>query len=204
MRKGFRIIFSIIVFFNLSCSKDDENIEKNVPRRYELSQIEWKLTEGDSQEIIKKELPEIYFKNDSDTILPVVIEPLNGINGSSEFNFNDSIRFSELNYSPVKVSITGEIDLLSNSYSYLGGGLKVNLQQEESSFAFQYFFKNSTNLNPETELTSTYILYLKKNKASFRARFREINTGEIIELEGSWTGIFFNNLEGETPLSNIE
>jgi len=203
------ISFSLLIIFSLiflSCSNDDDatvDTEKAL-KSYELASIEWKLTEGDGQYIFEKKLPEFYFRNESDTIIAVVIEPFSELEGSSKFSFNDSLAFMELNYSEAEVSIPKELSILSDSYSYMGRGIKVNLQQEETAFPFTFYTKDSITLNSKSELTSNYTVFLRKNKASFLATFKEINTGEILQLDGTWTGIFFNNLEEKSIINEIE
>jgi len=188
----------------ISCSEDETLINNQEIKSYELTSIQWKLNTNDGQSIIEKKLPEFHFRNDSDTIMEVVIEPLKNIQGSSIFKFNESLKFAELNYSEVQVSIPGELSLLSGNYSYLEGGVKVPLVIEESNFPFSWDFKNTFELNQRSTLTSNYTVFLKKNKASFLATFRETTTGETIELDGIWTGWFFNNLEGESVADGID
>jgi hypothetical protein len=188
-----------------SCSNDDTLIEdEQRSKSYELIAIHWKINETDGQSIVEKKIPEFYFRNDSDTIIEVVIEPLKDLQGSSKFKFNDSLTFTELMYSEVQVSIPRELSLLSAEYRYLGGGVKVPLTQEESSFPFSSTFTNSLTLTKRTKLTSNYTIFLRKNKASFLATFRETSTGEILELDGTWTGLFFNNSKGESVVKEIE
>ena len=136
--------------------------------------------------------------------MEVVIEPLKNLKGSSIFKFNDSVTFTELNYSEVQVSITRELSLLSEEYSFLGGGVKVPLTEEESFFPFTWNFTDSFTLNKGTKLTSNYTVFLRKNKASFLATFKETSTGETVELDGTWTGLFFNNVEERSLVEEID
>ena len=206
-RMKFTNVF-IVLFLSLgfaSCSNDDTLIDdEQRSKSYELVAIQWKLDETDGQSIVEKKIPEFHFRNESDTILEVDIEPLKDLQGSSIFKFNDSLAFAELSYSEVQVSIPRELSLLSGDYVYLGGGVKVALTQEESSFPFSMYFKDSFTLTKRTKLTSNYTVFLRKNKASFLATFRETSTGETVELDGTWTGLFFNNLEEESVLEEID
>ncbi|MCM4169207.1 hypothetical protein KCTC52924_00731 [Arenibacter antarcticus] len=189
----------------ISCSDDDTLIDNEQRlKSFELINIQWKLNLTDGQSIVEEKIPELHFRNDSETPMEVVIEPLKDVQGSSLFRFNDSIAFSKLNYEEVQVSITKELSLLSERYSYLVGGVEVPLTQEETYFPFSYYFENALMLNPRSTLTSNYTVFLRKNKASFLATFREINNGEILELDGTWTGLFFNNLTGESVVDNID
>ncbi|CAM4114873.1 hypothetical protein [Flavobacterium weaverense] len=151
----------------------------------------------------RKKIPEFYFQNDTDTTMEIIIEPLKHKQGSSIFKFNDSISFTKLNHKKVSVSITKELSLLSENYSYLEGGVEVPLTQEESFFPFSDYAKLSLMLNPRNTLTTNYTLFLRKNKASFLATFREKSSGHIIELTGNWTGLFFDNLTGESVINEI-
>ena len=189
----------------LSCSNDDDLInDEQQLKSYELVAMEWKLGLTDGRSIGEKKIPELDFRNDSDTIMPVVIEPLENLQGLSTFKFDDSLSFATLDYPEVKVSIPRELSLLSENYSYLGGGVKVALTEEETSFPFSWHFKDSISLNKRSQLTSNYTVFLRKNKASFLATFRETNTGEPLELKGSWTGLFFNNLEEKSLVEEID
>ncbi|TVZ26904.1 hypothetical protein JM83_1903 [Gillisia sp. Hel_I_86] len=203
LSKLFIALFLSIGF--ISCSEDDTLINNDQElKSYELVSVQWKLNTNDGQSIVEKKIPEFYFRNDSDTIMEIVIEPLKNIQGSSIFKFNDSLTFTGLNYLEVQVSIPEELSLLSGEYSYLGGGVKVPLAQEESSFPFSWYFKDTFALNQRSTLTSNYTVFLRKNKASFLATFRETTTGETLELDGTWTGLFFNNLEGESVADGID
>ncbi|MDT0691950.1 hypothetical protein RM549_19345 [Salegentibacter sp. F188] len=189
----------------MSCSEDDTLIEdEQISKSYELISIQWKLNETDGQSIIEKKIPEFHFRNETDTVMEVVIEPLKDLRGSSIFKFNDSLTFTELSYEEVQVSVTKELSLLSEEYGYLGGGVKVPLTQEESSFPFSWNFTDSFALNKGTKLTSNYTVFLRKNRASFLATFKETTTEETLELDGTWTGIFFNNLEENSIIEEID
>lgn len=198
----------VIVFFSfgiLACSSDDAEIDnEQYLKSYELVSIEWKLSENDGQSIVEKKLPEFNFRNDSDTIMEVSIEPLEGINGSSKFTFNDSLTFLGLNHPEIEVPVPDELNLLSEDFRYIGGGVKVPFTNMESSFPFSWHFKDTFALNKRTKLTSNYTIYLRKNRASFLAIFSESTTGETLELEGTWTGLFFNNAEVESLAEEIE
>ena len=195
------LFLSIIL---VSCHSDESLIDDEQSlKSYELISIEWKLDETDGQSIVEERIPAFHFRNDADTSMPIILEPLKDWQGSSIFKFNDSLAFTKLNYKEVNVSITKELSLLSERYSYLLGGVSVPLTQEESFFPFSDYVELSLMLNPQSTLTTNYTLFLRKNKASFLATFKENNTGEILELKGTWTGLFFNNLIGESEVNEI-
>ncbi|PRP67463.1 hypothetical protein [Nonlabens agnitus] len=206
MLKITKIITGLLMFLTFtSCSDDDAIIDNNQDlKSYELVDIQWRLTETDGQRIIEEQIPEFSFENNSDTVMEIVIEPLKDLKGFSIFKFEDSEAFSVINYEEIKVSIPEEISFLSEGYSNLIGGIKVPLTNEKSSFPFSTTVKNSTNLQPNSKLTSNYTVFLRENKASFLATFKEMNTGEILKLNGGWTGLFFNNLEVETVTNPID
>jgi len=201
-----KLFIGLFLFIGfVSCSNDDTlSDDEQRLKSYELIAIQWKLNVNDGQSIVEEKIPEFHFRNDSDTIMEVVIEPLKNMQGSSTFRFNDSLTFTELNYSEVQVSIPEELSLLSEEYRYLGGSVKVPLAQEESSFPFSWHLKDTFALNQRSTLTSNYTVFLRKNKASFLATFRETTTGATLELDGTWTGLFFNNLEGESVADGID
>ncbi|UJH91698.1 hypothetical protein LZ575_03150 [Antarcticibacterium sp. 1MA-6-2] len=201
-----KVFLGIVLFIGFaSCSSDDAlNDVEQRSKSYELIDIQWKLDETDGESIVENKIPEFHFRNDSDTIMEVIIEPLKNIQGSSIFKFNDSLAFEEIIYTEVKVSIPRELSLLSQEYSYLNGGVKVAFTQEESLFPFSWNFTDSFTLSKGTKLTSNYTVFLRKNKATFVATFKETTTGETLELEGTWTGMFFNNIEEKSVLEEID
>lgn len=198
------LVMTICISGFMSCTSDDVLENEKLSRSYELTKIKWKLDKNDGQTIIEEPLPGLYFRNESDTIMPVVIEPLKDLKGSSKFTFNDPVTFNKLHFSEVQVSIPNEIELLSENYSYLMGGQKVFLGLEEATFPFSWNIKDSISLNQKSELNYNCTVFLKQNKASFVAVFRETNTRETIELDGTWTGIFFNNLTDISVIKSIE
>lgn len=115
----------------------------------------------------------------------IIIENLRG---SSKFKFNDSLIFTEIEFSEIQVPILKELSLLSEEFSYLNSKIKMPLAQEELSFPFSYDIESIYNLNQKSTLTSNYTVFLRKNEASFLATFREISTGETLMLDGIWTG----------------
>lgn len=196
-------LFLSLVF--VSCSNDDTFTEgEQKLKSYELLSIQWKLNETDGQSIVEEKIPEFNFRNDSDTTMVVTIEPIKDMEGSSIFKFNDSIAFKELNFSEVQVSIPKELSLLSKEYVYLVGGVNVPFVQEESSFPFSFNFIESYTLSPRSTFTSNYTVFIRKNKASFLATFMESTTGEILRLDGTWTGLFFNNLDSKAVIGDID
>ena len=198
----------IVLFLSIgliSCDSDESSIDdEQTLKSYELISIQWKLDANDGQSIVEEKIPEFYFQNDTDKNMEIVIEPLKDKQGSSIFKFNDSVAFKKLNLSKVNVSITKELSLLSKSYSYLQGGVQVPLTKEASFFPFSFYANLSLQLTPGNTLTTNYTLFLRKNKASFLATFREKSSGNIIELTGNWTGLFFDNLKGESVENEIE
>ncbi|AFL85508.1 hypothetical protein Belba_2987 [Belliella baltica DSM 15883] len=187
-----------------SCSKDDSFPDYEQLKSYDLIEIKWKLEATNSQNIVEKKIPEFYFENDSDKPMSVVIKPLENIEGSSIFEFDDLQTFEKLNFSKTQVVIPKELSLLSEQYVNLSSGVKAPLTNEESFFPFSRSFKDSITLNKNNSLTANYTLYLKENKANFLAIFKENSTGEILELTGNWTGMFFEKLSEKTVINEIE
>ena len=198
----------VIVFFSfgiLACSSDDAEFDnEQYLKSYELVSIEWKLSENDGQSIVEKKLTEFNFRNESDTIIEISIQPLKDLTGHSKFKFNDSLTFIELNHPNTKVAIPREVSLLSEEFRSISSGIKADLTIEESSFPFSWSFKNTFALNKRSKLTSNYTVFLRKNTATFLAVFSEPTTGEILKLEGTWTGLFFNNVEEESLIEAID
>jgi len=201
-----KTLIGLLLFITFASCSDDDSITDNnqESKSYELVDMQWKLKATDGQSIIEKQIPEFNFQNNSDTIMEIVIEPLKNLEGSSTFKFEDPITFSEINYQNNMVSIPEELSILSEEYSNLIGGIKVLLNDEKSSFPFSSNVKISTDLASKSTLTSNYTVFLRENRASFLATFREKSTGETIRLRGNWIGLFFNNLENETIVNEID
>ncbi|MHA7944248.1 hypothetical protein ACJOV8_014315 [Formosa sp. 3Alg 14/1] len=190
----------------ISCNSDETTTmeQENSLKAYELMSLEWKLNTNNGQTIIEEKLPEFYFRNDSDTIMQVVINPLENLLGNSKFVFNDSLRFAQLNYPEIQVFIPDELSLLSETYGTLYGGTEVPFNQEPSAFPFSYNSTSTYALNGKSILTSNYTVFFKQNTATILAIFRETTTGERLELDGTWTGVFFNNIKVETIANAID
>lgn len=197
------LIGLFITVFLLSCSENETLPDNEQPRSYDLVEVKWKLDSTNEQNIVEKKIPEFYFHNDSDSTMSVIINPLENMEGSSVFKFDDFQTFKKLNYSQVQISVPKELSLLSEEYTHLYGGVKVPLTDEEFFFPFSRSFKDSITLNQNNTLTSNYTLFLKENIASFLVTFREKSTGEILELTGNWKGSFFGSLSEKTVINEI-
>ena len=134
----------------LSCASDDTTTDlEDQLKSYELMSVEWKLDDNDNQIIIEHKLPEYHFRNDSDTVIEVKVDPLEHLGGISQFSFNDSLKFKEINAPEVQVTIPDELSLLSDTYSFLYGGITVPISIQ----AYVFPFKNN--------FTTTYLLPVK-------------------------------------------
>lgn len=200
MRFTDSLIGLFVAVILLSCSESDALPVNEQLKSHDLIEIKWKLEATNEQNIVEKKIPEIYFQNDSDTTMSVVINPLENMEGSSIFEFDDFQTFEKLNFSQTQVPIPKELSLLSEEYVYLSGGVKAPLSHEEFFFPFSQSFKDSITLNQNNTLTVNYTLFLKENKAKFLATFKENSTGEILELTGNWTGMFFEKLSEKTVI----
>ncbi len=198
------LIGLFVAVIPLSCSDNDILPVDEQLNSYDLIEIKWKLGATNEQNIVEKKIPEMYFQNDSGTTMPVVINPLENMEGSSLFEFDDFQTFEKLNFSQAQVIIPKELSLLSEQYVNLFGGVEVPLSQEEFFFPFSQSFKDSITLNQNNTITINYTLFLKENKAKFLALFKENATGEILELTGNWTGMFFEKLTEKTVINEID
>ncbi|MGV8091208.1 MAG: hypothetical protein AB2L24_05010 [Mangrovibacterium sp.] len=199
----FTILFLSLCFvFIVSCSDDDELVEN---KAYELKEISWTLKDGDGQEIIEKQLPEQVFRNEGNTRMPVSINPLEGLEGTSRFYSDDAKTFTELNGTDVLVSVPSEVELLSFSgCKYFVGGVKVPFILDEASFPFSTEIEVSAELTPYTEMRYGATVYLKKITATYYARFGEKDGMDSYDIEGKWTGIFFHTIESFTLYDDIK
>lgn len=182
----------------MGCSKDDDNGAPILPEAnqpYELADIQWVLNDGDGQEIIEKELPYQLFQNKGDVPMPIIYNPLKNLKASSKFEYQllEDVHIKIDSLSKI-ISIPSEISLLSDGYSHLAGGLKVPFMKEEFRFPFSIKITDSVNLKPRTQISCQSTLFLKKNTATFKARFDQPETGDSFELTGKWTGFFYETM----------
>jgi len=191
-----------ILFIVLGCTTESDDVMPENNEAYELRDIQWILEEGDGQEIIEKELPGRFFKNEGDTIMQVIIG-LPKEQGSSHFQFDlpEDLTF---NLHSASVSVIAHIDLLSDSYSHIGGGTKVPFQLAESFFPFSISIEETTGLNPHTQMSYRETIFLKKNIATFKARFEQPGTKDSFELKGKWTGFFYHTMESKSVIEEID
>jgi len=194
------VLFLTSCIFVTSCSKDDEIV---VNKTYELKEISWTLKGDDGQVIIEKKLPEQVFHNDGNSTMPVSINPLEGLKGTSQF-YNDNVQdVSKLNGKEVNVSVPSLVELLSSSdYHYVVGGVEAPFQLEESSFPFSTEIKATTDLPPHTELRYTATIYLKKITATYSARVEEKEGSDSYETSGKWTGVFFHTINSSSVFND--
>ena len=123
--------------------------------------------------------------------------------GSSYFQFDlpENLNF---NLDSTSVSVIAHIDLLSDSYSHIGGGTKVPFQLAESFFPFSISIEESIGLNPNTQISYRETIFLKKNTATFKARFEQPGTQDSYELKGKWTGFFYPTMESKSVIEEID
>lgn len=203
IKRSFLLIFSLIIFS--SCNKkDDETIPVANEGPYELASIEWSLQEGDGQEIVAVKLPEQHFENQGNDPLPVVVRPLEELQGTSQFFMNDSALITDLTDANVMVNAPDLVEILSDSYGYVVGGQLVPFRPGESSFDFSTSIKDSTTLAPGTQISYQMTIYLKKITATYFARFDQGGAYTPKEMKGKWTGVFYQSMESEAVYKEID
>ena len=189
-------LFSCLILL-IGCSKDDDTENPVLPEAnqpYELADIQWILKDGDGQETIEKILPEKLYKNEGNTTVQITSDPLENLQGSSTFEFEFPEDLPVKLDSLQKIPIISEIDLLSDSYTHIGGGTKVPFRKEESHFPFSFSSTETVELKPGFQIRYKDTLVLKKNTATFKARFEQPETRDSFELTGKWTGVFYQTL----------
>lgn len=135
----------------------------------------------------------------------MIHDPLKNLKGSSKFEYQllEDVHIKIDSLSKI-ISIPSEISLLSDGYSHLGGGIKVPFRKEESRFPFSLELRDSVNLKPRTQISYQSTLFLKKNTATFKARFDQPETGDSFELTGKWTGFFYQTMNTEGVFDEIK
>ncbi len=206
MSRYFCLSLPLLCLLIISCSSDDDISPNNPESAYELQSIDWRFNEENPEELISVELPEFYFKNESDSILPVSINPLEYLKGSSRFIFNDSLAFAEFNYPVHEISAPMDTFFLESTYARVQGRIQpVILQQETFNFAFSSNSSSTTEIPPNNELRAIYTLAMKKVYADFLITYKDANTGAIKTFDGVWEGYFYNNnTQVEFAMNEIE
>lgn len=189
------LILLMFAIFLTGCNKDDDGIELEENKPYKLAEIMWTLKEGDGQEIIEEEQPEQVFRNEGDAMMPVTVEPLKELQGTSHFYLDDSEAFPDLEENQITVSVPSLIELLGDSYSYIVGGQKVPFQLDKFYFPLSASTKDSLTLHPDSELSYKTTISFKKITATFKARFEQEESFDSYELEGKWEGFYFHSID---------
>lgn len=190
----FKLPALIILILFAGCRKDHDSriVEKKEP--YVMEDIQWVLREGDGQKILEVKLPDELVTNNGSGLIHVTFDPLKNMEGSSHFQFELPEDLSlALDTLSRLVSVPAHIELLSDNYAHIGGGTKVPFRREVSSFPFSFKSEESFEVKPKTQMNYQSTVFLRKNTATFKARFVQPVTKERFELTGKWTGIFYQS-----------
>lgn len=198
------ILLLLIVIGCLSCSKENEEME--VTKTYRFSSLQWRLEEGDGQEILAVQLPEQTYLNEGSTPIKVEIDRLKGINFFSFFKTDQMEKLNKWTGNDVTVSVPSEFSLLSSQYSYFTGEVTAPLiAGKEFPIQTGTTITEGTNLQPGTKMTYKATIYLKKITASYLATFViEGKNPDYAEVRGKWSGEFFDHTNAEIKFDNIQ
>ena len=198
------ILLLLIVICFISCSKENEEIEAT--KTYQFSSLQWRLEEGDGQEIIAVQVPEQTYVNEGSTPVKVKIDRLKDINFSSFFKTDQMETLNKWAGTDVEVSIPSEFSLLSSQYRYFTGGVTAPLiAGKEIPIQPGITITEETDLPPRTKMTYKATVYVKKITASYLATFvSQEKTPDYMEVKGKWNGLFFNNTEAKTVFDDIK
>jgi len=197
------VLLFLILF--TSCRKGDDIriAEKNKP--YVMEDIQWVLKEGDGQKILEIKRPDELVTNNGSGLIHVTFNPLKNMEGSSHFQFELPEGLSLNQDSLLKlVSVPAHIELLSDNYAHIGGGTKVPFRREESSFPFSFKSEESFEVTPKTQINYQSTVFLRKNTATFKARFVQPVTKERFELTGKWTGTFYESVHTNAVVDDLD
>lgn len=195
-------LFALIVLCGVAgCDKDDEPIEKN----YEFDEVTWMLQGYDNVEIVKESLPGFMVNNYTEDLIPVSVSPTENVNETSSFFPNDINMFKLLNQQPNEISVpNGLSPIPTDDFSYVSSFFKVPFSLDEYKVPRKIEITHKSSVPPHHRLIYNHIISYRKITATYRARYTETNTGEMVELTGKWIGKIFIKNEGELTLEEIK
>ncbi|MFD2036011.1 hypothetical protein ACFSKL_14495 [Belliella marina] len=202
MKNRFTSISSLIIAISIFACNSMDEIDEPV-KSYELADMKWKHIEQDEDNLVEFELPQQTFRNEGDNPIPIEINPLEGIMGTSKFEFDQPEFFLEMNL--------GEHYLMApryhgnqEGYFYVGGGQEVLLDTTIYEFPLSIETTESYTLTPNTELIYEGTVHLKEIKVKFLARVIEKVSGASYDLEGTWTSSYYETMSINVVANDIE
>lgn len=198
MKKSFIILLAI---FFVACSNDNEN---PLDKQYELFSVEWKLGEGDGEEIIKKELPDQEFKNTGEETVKIKFSSTDEMDETSQFKSNAPNAFPNFFGGTIEIPITDTAHILSDSYSYLMSSIRAPYQSEKAILEPTRVITEETELHPKCKITYKRTVDIRKITASYRICFVEKTSGESYEVEGKWIGEFYAGGTSDCVITPID
>lgn len=189
----------------LAVACDNTDTDGPSPERYELSRIEWILKEGDGETFVECPATTRVVENSTSEPVTIKINPLENMRLTSEFTTEQAELFAQLNAPDARTLIPSHIELLSHgTWSTMASGTEVPLRTGTSNvdsptkIEYEYTVPTSTCLQVEATVI------LRRIRATFRAVYVDPNSRLRVEIEGKWTGLFYERTETEATIGPIE
>lgn len=194
-------ILSFTLLF-VACSNDEDNISPE-DKTYDLYSMEWRLEDGDGEEIIEKVFPDQEFSNTGSTTIFLEFSSKDEMEETSKFSSDDPNAFPTLINGIKEVPITDYPGILSETYGFLVSSLTAPYQPDKATIEPSLVTTHGTDLHPNCKLTYKRTIRIKKIKASYRAYFIDKKGDTGYEVRGKWEGEFHGGGNNEaifTPL----
>jgi len=202
--KSFVLAFLAVSIIS-ACSNDNDNEDFPEDKNYNLYSIEWRLEEGDGEEIIEKVLPDRKVINGGSTTVTMEFSSKDQMNETSYFYSNDTKAFPITLNGTVNVPVTDNISKLSESYGHLLSSIRVPYQSEKFIIEPTTIITHSLELPPNCEGIYKSKINIKKIKASYCAHFVDEDGITTYEAKGKWIGEFYGSgASSEFIINSIE
>ncbi|MCC8186792.1 MAG: hypothetical protein LIP08_04595 [Bacteroides sp.] len=185
-------LFVCSLIFLTAC--DNEN-GPQVSSTYEFHSIQWKLNEGESLETFEELLPETVILNRENTDIPILYTTKDLVEESSYFYCEHTDLLNKWT-EDLLVTIPTNTYFLSEEYSSFIGEPKAPLYAGEKIILEPSSYATMTSdLTPLTKVTFGGTVHYRKLSASYCARFVGEEYQDVLEFQGTWTGVFIDKTD---------
>jgi hypothetical protein len=179
----------VVAVIQASCKKDDQG-QPSIPdpeinkEEYTVEGIEYKAIPGYVAEEIVEQRPSLEYSNWSDLQQKIQINPDN-VFEKSLFK-RDTLQSYTVNSGSQMFSVP--LDVYKDQVSL--GAEKWMYLEQDSRLLSTLNFKDSAYVEPRNKLIVDLSIIYKKVKTSYTAHLKEKTSGKLIDLTGTWIGIY--------------
>ncbi|MCC5938156.1 MAG: hypothetical protein JJU34_12830 [Lunatimonas sp.] len=191
-----------LIFCSLLACQTTEELEKP-QQTYQVSQIEWQYIAQDEDNILEKAVPEQVFQNPGDNPLTIEVNPLEGLMGTSLFEFDQPDHFALANLEEALVESPSYQGILGG-FIALDNGQEVLLGKEAFEFPLTVEMGDAFELPAKTAMNYQGTAEFKNLKANFLLTVTEYPSQQTHQLSGVWTGTFFYGFHSDVVVNELE